>query len=98
MRDGLVVAGCDDEVSMAKHVSTVRTPINCQFSRLGFRLVGFEESDQPETLWVCGRRAGTRRALTGADCALCEFWQPMDEAKTRRADASIGLRWRLQCE
>jgi hypothetical protein len=83
---------------MIDRLTTEHTPMTCRWSRLGYRLAEFDEADQPESLWVCVRRTGIRRALTNVECAQCEFWESMDGSNTRIAEAYTVPRWRLQCE
>jgi hypothetical protein len=83
---------------MFENLTVAHTPSSCRWSRLGYRLSGIAESDQPESLWVCVQRTSTRRSLTDAECTFCECWEPMEGRKTAVAVAYSVPRWRLQCE
>ena len=72
-----------------------RTPWNCQWSRLGYRLTGVGEDDQPEARWVCTRPtpARRRRSVAEAECVNCRHWE-MVPTTPCRASLSLALRRR----
>jgi len=56
---------------------TLQTIWDCRWSRVGYRLTGVVEKEQPEPIWVCVRY-GDRRAVTEDVCATCVNWQADD--------------------
>jgi hypothetical protein len=62
---------------MTTLVATLQTVWDCRWSRVGYRLTGVEESQQPESVWVC-IRAGARRPVTSAECETCTRWEQTD--------------------
>lgn len=52
----------------------IQTPWDCRWSQPGYRLRGFPEARQPESLWVC-LREGARRPATERVCAECRHWE-----------------------
>lgn len=65
------------ERAMAMSTATPHTIWDCRWSRIGRWRHGVGEQ-QPETLWVCVRRPGTRRGVTEQECEQCEFWEVKD--------------------
>ena len=63
---------------MATTVKTLQRAWNCRWNRLGYRLRGVEERQQPESLWVCVRRPGERCCVTEQECEECGFWEAED--------------------
>ena len=62
---------------MATNIATLQTIWDCHWSRLGRRVLGADEPQQLETLWVCVRR-GQRRCVTEQECEECGFWEAED--------------------
>jgi hypothetical protein len=58
-------------------IATLQTIWDCRWSRPGYRLTGVQETDQPETLWVCTRTDG-RTPIRGAECEACPHWECAD--------------------
>jgi hypothetical protein len=83
---------------MFESFTVAHTPSSCRWSRLGYRLHGVGESDQPESLWVCVQGTSTRRSLGDVECTHCECWEPMDGRRTAGGVACRVPRWRMQCE
>ena len=67
-------------------IATLQTAPDCRWSRLGHRLSGVAEAQQPETTWVCARE-GIRRDLREEECATCPHWE-LDDAEEDMADTS----------
>ncbi len=57
------------------NIATLQLIWDCRWSRMGSRLHGVGESQQPEAQWVCVRRPGSRRRVTEQEC---EFWEAED--------------------
>jgi hypothetical protein len=56
-------------------VETLRTIVNCQWSRPGYRLSRVPDRDQPESPFVCVR-TGVRTEVAEMGCERCPFWEP----------------------
>jgi hypothetical protein len=55
-------------------VMPIQTIWDCRWSHPGYRLRGFPEGRQPESLWVC-LREGARRPVNEKTCAECPWWE-----------------------
>ena len=55
----------------------LKTPWDCRWSRIGYRLSGVDDESQPESPFVCVRptAAGSRRSVSDAECAECPHWE-----------------------
>ena len=53
---------------------SVQTIWDCKWSQPGYRLRGFPDKRQPESLWVCVRH-GHRRPVNEQVCAECRDWE-----------------------
>ncbi len=59
--------------------AVLQTPWDCHWSRLGYRLAGVYEEQQPESQWVCHRPTPAgRRSVTDEECASCPHWSASD--------------------
>ena len=58
-------------------VATFQTVWDCRWSRPGHRVVGVDESQQPESRWVCIYN-GQRRPVRDEECETCDHWQRTD--------------------
>ena len=56
--------------------STLQTIWDCRWSRPVYRLIGVEDYQQPEKLWVCVRGA-ERRSVTEEECENCPHWESL---------------------
>jgi len=61
-------------------IATKQSAWECKWSRPGFRLAGIEETQQPESMWVCVR-TGVRRPVSDESCENCPYWQADDFRK-----------------
>ena len=52
----------------------LQTTWDCKWSQPGYRLRGFPDTRQPESLWVCVRD-GQRRSVNEQVCAECPDWE-----------------------
>ena len=59
--------------------ATLQTIWDCRWSRPGYRLIGVEDYQQPEKLWVCVRGA-ERRSVTEEECEHCPHWESVPGA------------------
>ena len=55
-------------------VMPIQTIWDCRWSQPGYRLRGFPEGRQPESLWMC-LREGARRSVNEKTCAACPWWE-----------------------
>ena len=60
---------------------TLQTIWDCKWSHPGYRLRGFPDGRQPESLWACVRD-GQRRPVNEQVCANCPDWEA-DEVHER---------------
>jgi len=58
-------------------VATLQTVWDCRWSRPGYRLTGVDDSQQPESIWVC-IHTGHRRPVSNEECETCHDWQLTD--------------------
>ena len=63
---------------MAMSIATVQPIWDCRWSRVGRCHHGVGKLQQPEAVWVCVSRPGTRRCVTEQECEQCEFWEAKD--------------------
>ena len=62
---------------MRKRIAVSQPIGDCRWSRTGIHFTGIhDERDQPESRWVCIRKAGVRRSVVDVECEECPHWEP----------------------